>query len=334
MNSRLQLLGLIALAQLVILGLFLLSDGDARSDGGPWITLDTALIHQIRVSDGEGDLVLSNDDDQGWRIEDLPADGDKIENILNKLGDLEAPWPVATTDDAIGRFEVGDESYQRRVVIRDTNDTLVDLYLGTSPGYQRVHARKSGESDVFSVALSNFEFPVNLDGWLDKALLTAEEEPTLITTTLASGKTVLKKSDEGWLINGEAADQDAATTYANRFKTLRVLGVYTGGKALESLGTINVNEPSVLQIEILRESVALETDGAEGEEQPEGEYVARSERFDRDFRLSTYIAEQLLLTDIMLAAKPAAERDAPAEKTEAPALERETPAAEAEAPAA
>ena len=92
------------------------------------------------------------------------------------------------------------------------------------------------------------------------------------------------------MVNDQAADQDSATTYANRLKTMRVLGVYLGDTQLESLGELRVNDE--VELEILREV-------------DEGEYVLRSPEFDRGFRLSTYIAEQLLMTDVDFAAAEA-----------------------------
>ena len=133
------------------------------------------------------------------------------------------------------------------------------------------------------MALSNFELPANLDGWLDKALLALTDE--LVSVRL--GDTLLEKGSEGWLVNGQAANQDAATTYANRFKTLRVLGVFVGDEELESVGELHINDDVYLHI---------------SREIDEGEYVVGSPRVDEVFRLSTYIAEQLLMTDLEFAA--------------------------------
>lgn len=324
MNNRIQLLLIIAAVQLLIVGFFLIADGQDSDAQGPWISIDREAVASIEIADADESVVLNAGDD-GWKVDGLPADEDKITNVLDKLVELEAPWPVATSSDAIERFEVGDDNFQRQVVVSDGDSPPLDLYLGTSPGYQRVHARKASESDVFSVALSNYELPTNTDGWLDKALLTVSGDPMRIAAKVADSETVLVKGDEGWLVNGSAADQDAATTYANRFKTMRVLGIYGGDKALVSQGVIRIGEPAELELEILREAAAEETiedlrekeveeETEEEAAEQEGEYVVRSPAFDRTFRLSTYIAEQLLMTDVdFTAAQETPEEETPEE---------------------
>ena len=297
MNSRIPLLAIIAVVQVLIVGGFLLSSDQGDAEGVAWFSLEPSAVTSLAVSDQDESITLTLSDG-GWIIEELPADEEKISNLLSKLAALEAPWPVATTNDAIDRFEVGEDNFQRRVLVRGLkggsaseevssgSEVLLDLLLGTSPGYQRVHARLADAAEVYSVALSNFELPANVDGWLDKALLTVTDDVTQIEL----GEIALKKGDEGWLVNDQAADQDSATTYANRLKTMRVLGVYLGDTQLESLGELRVNDE--VELEILREV-------------DEGEYVLRSPEFDRRFRLSTYIAEQLLMTDVDFAAAEA-----------------------------
>ena len=301
MNSRIPLLAIIAVVQVLIVGGFLLSSDQGDAEGSAWFSLEPSAVTSLAVSDQDESITLTLSD-SGWFIEGLPADEEKISNLLSKLAGLEAPWPVATTSDAIDRFEVSEDNFQRRVLVKgsksgnaadeasDDGEALLDLLLGTSPGYQRVHARLADAAEVYSVALSNFELPANVDGWLDKALLTVTDDVTHIEL----GDVALRKGDEGWLVNGEAANQESAATYANRLKTMRVLGVYFGDTQLESLGKLRVNDE--VELEILREV-------------DEGEYVLRSPEFDRGFRLSTYIAEQLLMTDVDFAAVEAVDTD-------------------------
>ncbi|MEQ8692832.1 MAG: DUF4340 domain-containing protein, partial [Pseudomonadales bacterium] len=170
------------------------------------------------------------------------------------------------------------------------DEQLADIYLGTSPGFQRVHARKAGEDEIFSVELSNYELPLTVDGWLDKALLSIAEPLDAIQLTLSSGEEHrLQQTDEGWLYNDAAADQDAAATYANRFKTLRVLNVASAedmDDAVE-LGRIELR--------------AKGTDRVLYVDQVGEDYLLRDAQ--RSYKVATYIAEQLLLTDVDLAAQ-------------------------------
>jgi len=297
MNNRIPLLtGLLAL-QLVLIGVFWIAQGSTTSEEGPWIALDDERVDRIEVSD-RGSVVKVAKDNDDWMVDDYPADERKIVDILEKLVGLKAPWPVATSRDALQRFEVDEAAFQRRLRVYEGKEVRLDLYLGTSPGYQRVHARKGEDDEVYSVALSNYELPVNVDGWLDKALLASEDSPTKVAARFSDGReTVLRQQAEGWLVDDEAANQAEAQTYTDRFKTLRVIGVYTSDRTLTQLATIKLGDPVTQALEILRE----------GED---GDYVVRNAGEATGFKVATYIAEQLLMTDADLAAKNEEESDA------------------------
>lgn len=289
MNGRIQLLSLIAVGQMLVMGILWFGQGSLNTESGPWIELDQSQLTRLEISDGNNSAVVVRDE-AGWTLEGLPADEVKVSDTLDKLIRIEAPWPVGTSSDALERFEVSEESYQKRVQAFSGEQVVLDLLLGTSPGYQRVHARKADASEVFSVALSNYELPASIDGWLDKALLSSQDIPADIRLNRKDGETTrLNQSEEGWLVDGEAADQESANTYANRFTSLRVLGLHTVDTTLELQGTVEVGNPVFMTLEILRET-------------DEGDYVVRDKRFNRSFRLATYTAEQLLMTDLSLQA--------------------------------
>ena len=293
MNSKITLLAVLALVQTLIVLMFLFSDGEENSNDDVWLTLNKDEVDALRFSDGERTVDLTRGE-SGWQVGDLPADGAKIESVLAKLTAIDEPWPVATSADAAARFELEDDNFQREVVVASGGSELARLLFGTSPGYQKVHARRSDSEEIYSVGLSNYELPVNVDGWLDKALLALTEAPVKIELAFQkkeqgeeAGSAVeqLELTDEGWLYNGAAADQDNAATYAQRFKTLRVLG--PAGDAADSAtvqGVVTLNGDAAGQLTISRLP-------------DEGDYlIARDEV--GVFRLATYVAEQLLMTDV------------------------------------
>jgi len=188
-------------------------------------------------------------------------------------------------------LEVGADNFQRRVRVYAGDEVLAELFLGTSPGYQRVHARAADNDDIFSVALSNYELGVNSDVWVDKGVLASDMAPTAITVehlgSETAGTDTLSYTDEGWLFNGVAADQDAAQAYANRFTTLRTLGVANsvdGIPAPTSLARLTISQDGGEQVLVV--SRVDDTD----------DYQI-AERASVSYRLATYIAEQLLMTD-------------------------------------
>lgn len=300
MNGRINLLsGLLAVQLVIIAGVFLLQTGYGEARQGPLLDFAADAVDELRISDGAQDrtLTLSRDED-GWRLPDgLPADTDKISDVLSKLAGLQAPWPVATSAGAIERFEVADEQHQRHLTLRADDTTVADLYLGTSPGYQRVHARRAGDSEVYSVELANYQVPADADEWLDKTLLQPRGE---ISAVARAGAWTLRTGDAGWLVDEVAADAEAADELVRRLAQLRVAGTAEApGENVEPTASLRITDADGTYELLL----------FAGED--EAPYRVRSERRDGYFEVAAHVAEQLLLDQTALL--PEAD-DAPADQ--------------------
>ena len=305
MSGRIGLLGGLLAAQVVIIAGLLLASGVGSDAGAPHLlSFDPANVTKLSVS-GEGETVGMARDGDIWRLqggtlngapEGLPADGGKISEVLDKLAGLDAPWPVATSDDSAERFEVTEGNHQRRLVVEDADGPVADLLLGTSPGYRRVHARLSGASEVYSIDFSNYEAPTDADQWLDKALLAAKGQ---VSSVMLEDAWQLARQDDGWLIDGAPADTEAADDLVRRFTGLRVLG--TSAEQADAAG-----EPA---------GVFAVTD-EDGEhrltlfhEAEENDYSLTSDRVAGRFEVATYIAEQMLADPADLQADAAKAQD-------------------------
>lgn len=298
MNYRIGLLAGIALAQMLIIALVLLSGDDDQRQVASWLDLQDRDVTRIAISDGDAEVTISETNGL-WSAfaadQQVPADSDKVAQLLDKLAGLSAPWPVATSAASAERFAVTDDSFQRRVGLYAGDEEVALIFLGTSPGFERVHARRADSDEIFSIALSNYELPANIDGWLDKGLLGMPEALQRVAlkvmadadvTELTLADAQLQRSDEGWLINGEVADQAAAQTYVNRFKTLQVLGLAEAAQetpaVLAQLTLAGANDEVVLEISTTGEN---------------GDYLVQDTARAGTYRLAAYIAEQLLMTD-------------------------------------
>jgi hypothetical protein len=294
MSVRVGWLGIVLALQLVLVAaLLFVKGGRADADPGPLLTFDANAVTQIALADGEGAAVTLQRDGDGWRLDGgLPADDGKVAELLERLGGLQAAWPVATTASASRRFEVTAETFQRHVQLRAGSETAADLYLGTSPGYQRVHARRADDDAVYSVALANFQVPVGADDWLDKALLQPRGE---ITALARDGAWNLTRGEEGWLLDAAAADQDEAAGLIRRFAELRVSGAASGdGEGLEERARFRISDADGTF------TLTLYGD-ADGDV-----YQLRSERLEPVFTLAAYLADQLLVDADRLRANDAA----------------------------
>ena len=169
MNGRLPLLGGLLLLQFLVIALILMIDRDA-DDAAAFISVDSALVTGVRI-EGEDQRIEFVQTDGRWRFDDgTPADGTKLNGVLEKLTKASGSWPVATTAGAQTRFEVTEEAHQRKLTINLASEPL-ELYLGTSPGYRRVHARRADSDEIYSIDFANHELPLSRDEWLDKAVL-------------------------------------------------------------------------------------------------------------------------------------------------------------------
>jgi len=295
MNSRIPLLGVVLAIQLVIVMAVYLSRSGPEQ-GSSLLDVDPAAVTKVSITDGDGATIELDKTADGWLIGDgLQADTTRIDALLDKLIALNDLWPVATTSGSQARFEVADDRFQRRLEI-DTPAGAQVLFLGTSPGYRRVHARNAESDEVFSIEFANYEVPTAASEWLDKTQLQAHGVKRL---SLADSWT-LEHGDEGWLVDGQAADQDAAGKIVDRVANLRLLGVFDGDET--ALGDARV--------------VDVEDDAGSYElsfrhEDKNDEYVVTSSRRPGSFTVASYVAEQVLVDPAALqpSAEPAAAGD-------------------------
>lgn len=284
MSGRINLLGVLLAVQLVIIAAVLTMDaGFGAAQPGPMLEFSPDAVDEVRIDDGEsGRSVTLNRDGDTWRLADgLPADHGRLETLLDKLAGLQAGWPVATSTAAASRFEVTEDAHQRRLILRADGAAIAELFLGTSPGYQRVHARRADDSATFSIELANHEVPATADQWLDKSLLQPRGD---IAGAARQGAWTLTRGDEGWLVDDAPADQEAAARVIRRLSELRVAGVAQApADGAEPLAVIGVTDADG--------SYALHLyDG--GSDAP---HILRSDRREGYFSLARYLAEQLLV---------------------------------------
>ena len=285
MKDKIGLLGAVLVVQLLVVAALLIGDALGSDDAGSsLLSFDPDAVVKLELSTLDESVQLNRGGD-GWQVGDegLPADSAKIGEMLDKLANVAATWPVATSSDSAVRFEVTEANFQRRLVLESVDGVVADLMLGTSPGYRRVHARADGADEVYSVDLSNYEVPVDTDQWLDKTLLGATGP---ITGLQLEASWQLANTDEGWLVDDtagdpEAADQEAASQLIDRFSNLRVLGIVE--PAGESKGTFIVNdEAGEHRLQLFHDA-------------EEDDYSVGSDRTPGRFGIATYIAEQMLV---------------------------------------
>lgn len=298
------LAGLLAV-QLVIVAAVWGLRSTASDDPDAFLTFDVDSVDTLLVADAQSSVELSKGT-SGWRLpEDLPADSDKVTEVLEKLADASGGWPVATTASAAERFEVTEEKFQRHIVASAGDEVIADVFLGTSPSFRKVHARHADGGPVHAINFSNYEAGTGVSTWLDKSLLRPEGDVQAFERV---GAFALTKSEEGWTANdGAELDQSEVDTLVGRFTGLNVLDA----------SDVDLPTEPKLQFAI-KDAAGTQTLSIYHHEE-DGDYVATSDRVGGRFEISTYIAEQL---DVSLGDLAPEQEDAE-EVTETPTDEAE-----------
>ena len=324
-------LGALLGIQVVIVGVLLAARSGGIEEPEPFLEFDAGIVDSLIVSNSDGSVSLAKVDG-AWQLpNEVPAATMKVDTVLEKLAKASGGWPVANTGSTRERFEVTEDNHQRHILVKAGEDTLADIYLGTSPGYRKTHARRSGDDEVYAIGFSNYEAGVKLADWLDRSLLRPKGELAAVRR-LPGGfipasepdsesedesgddeaaaepvaEFALSKDDgDGWVsADGTELDQGKVETFVGRFKGLSVTGVSEA--TLPDAATMDfvlTDEDGDQTLSVF----ALE----DGEK-----YVAVSDRLPGAYELSKYIAEQMNtpLADLAPDA-PAAdeESDAPTE---------------------
>ena len=279
------LAGLLGLQLILAAGLFVSASTNRSGDpAAPLLAFDASQLNKIVIGDGDFRLTLAKQEDiwQLPELHDLPVNADKLEGALDKLANLKTGWPVATTTSAHSRFEVSEEQHQRRIQLYRDDRLASELFLGSSPGFRKVHARSQGTDEVYALPVNTYEFPVKPNDWLDKNLLAVDG-----ITRIKGADFVLSKQDDDWTLAGDKdvdasveVDNEKADQLRRAFHTLTVTGVAEQSPVFD-----------------LEDVITLEVDGDEHRRYQflaqEDQYYAKSNHHPQVFTLSQYDYERL-----------------------------------------
>lgn len=174
------LAGLLVVQVALALGLNVQGVGLAgHAPGSPLLSFAASDVHRLTIEDKDGKQVVLARADEGWVLPDrgdFPADGEKLEELLADLEAAELGLPVATSEGALQRFRVSEDSFDRRLAFESEEGVLGILYLGTAQGTREVHVRRDDQSDVRRIAFSSWRAPAGRDNWVDRTMLQVEPE--------------------------------------------------------------------------------------------------------------------------------------------------------------
>ncbi len=157
----------------------------------PW------LLDEIHVGDDQGNEAVLLKVDDRWILPDLTGlsvSPDLIEKLLQGVIHAQTSWPVATTVASRQRFQLTDYNFQRRLTLIGNGELLGTIYLGSSPGFKKVHARNSTQDAIFTIPYNSFDASGVDSDWLDKRTLQIKSP-----LSISSDRYAVHKRDDEWL---------------------------------------------------------------------------------------------------------------------------------------
>ena len=198
--------------------------GESATEVTQQLLRSDAIPLQIQVRDENGNQTLLRREGDDWLLpgaEQLPADPVKIQALLDVLRAPRHEWPVASTSAARQRFAVADYLFQRQLTLQLADGSEAVIYLGTSPGFRKVHARREGQQDIYAIAYNAHDVPATDGGWLEPRLL-----QTRIPLAIAADAYSLSFDGGQWRSGlGLVPDPDELAALLNALQEIQVLGL-------------------------------------------------------------------------------------------------------------
>lgn len=278
------------------------------------LSFDAGALDGIQI-DGEGDqrLVLEKQDGL-WQLpelSDFPADQASVAGLLERVAALEKGWPVATTTGAARRFKVAEAAFERRLTLSQGGETRATLFVGTSPGFRKVHVRVPDQDDIHAVEFSAFEAGVKPEDWIDKAAL-AHKADDILRAELPGF--TLQRQDGRLTVAGLGEAQETVEDEAKR-----LLDGISGLRIRAVLGT--EDKPAYRQEQpALRYTLGLESGEAQtyvfSKPEDGDHYVLKASHRDEFFSVDAWTVDRIEEVTREKLVRSTVEDEAPAQSAE------------------
>ena len=257
------------------------------------------LFRSIEGAADQQTVLLRSGD--GWRLPDFgnfPADRQRIEDMLHRLLAIREDFPVDSSPEALIRFKLADDDFERRIILSGGDKTLATLYVGTPEGPRQVHARRAGSDDAYAVAFGLFDVPLAAADWTDKgvAQIPQDDIVALQVNGLHLVAPIAGDAGTAWQLDGDAEGSPegaelkpaAAVRLASRLSALRVEQVL----GTETDPGDGLAEPQ-LRLGVTRKD-GKRVDYRLGRAAMTGVYTLKVSTRPEHFRVSSYTAHQLI----------------------------------------
>ncbi len=187
----------------------------------PKLNQDTITAIDIRETAG---TVTINKRNNQWFVNkngvDYPADGDRINSILDNLRTLKKGEAVSTNKKNQAGFGIG----RQEITLHGKNNYT--LYLGDTTSSDQYYVRIGKNNTVFIAGnLDNILAPADYRD-LSIHLVDDENKVKNIKIDYSSKETVLVKNNNQWKVNNTNAVKEQVDYYINDLKTLKATDIF------------------------------------------------------------------------------------------------------------
>ncbi|RME65797.1 MAG: DUF4340 domain-containing protein [Caldilineae bacterium] len=212
--------------QLVAVAILYWPRGEASSTAGAPLFPDfkVDLVKELTITGDNGEQVHFAKNDAGeWVIPEadgFPADGDKITELLNKIGELKATRLVARTASSYDRLQVAEDNFVRRIDIKASQGGPFTLYMGSSPQARSIHVRAGDQDEVYlALNFSELNASNRVVNWIDVLYVSLpQDEIQSLTLENPQGVfTFTKDAGGAWTMDGLGEGEEFIE---NNFDTL------------------------------------------------------------------------------------------------------------------
>ncbi len=268
------LLASLLIAQIVLLAFSVVTSGGAESRA------IEPLVAGISASETERMTITTSPDDAvtfmrkagGWVLpdaDDFPVDGEKMDELLDKLLALDTRRLVASNPVNFARLEVKSDDYRRRIELSGGNASAI-IYLGGSGGVDTVYARRAGENQVYlGRGLNSWELSTQIATWVDANYVNiAQADVRQIRVRNAQGDFTLLRDDESWtytdLREGELLEDTKIPGILRNAASIRLVEPL-GASAMDDYGLAEESVSVEVRYRQLLETAANEEAGSTDE---------------------------------------------------------------------
>ena len=171
MLKSIPLLSGLLVFQVILVALFSLggSSLEAYKSDRKLLELHFADLNKVQIEVPEKEVIILEKNAEKWILpnaSNFPVSSEKLESLVNNLFEMQRPFPVGSTKSAAKKLQVADNDFQKKVTFFKEKEEVA-LLLGTSPNFKRIHARVSGEDEIYAINLNTYDIPNEDKAWYD-----------------------------------------------------------------------------------------------------------------------------------------------------------------------